>query len=441
VVVPQRTGDGRLVCPVTVELQAPDDGPIDVRGGAVLAFNSHGRVFYSQKFDPKQFRQWSDHDAHLGAGQAVVFGQRFTFASTADPLRLALVFDLVGASGQARRQVQWYALAPGAEAPPATDAGQPRFEVHTRPDVPQGALLPRSKQTVWGFDLWLQETNGVSVKVTSYQWQARDADGHVLAEAHEQVTGTGGRPLVCGPDNTLDLAGQRLSLPPPAAATELALVVEGEAAGRRVTALGRAVLAPPRPDAGRALLRLPFKGPWRCAAGPGDPPNLGSLTLGWVFEAVDRAGKNHLGAGLRAADYYSFGRQVLAPAEGRVLATVCVTADSETADGSPRNGASDDNFIIIEHSSTERSYLGGLAKDGTLVTVGMKVIAGQPVAKIGNSGDFGRPALVYRLLQVDPQNTELWAIGPRFMEFAWLDKGHLARTSDWPEVGDLVYGP
>jgi hypothetical protein len=93
----------------------------------------------------------------------------------------------------------------------------------------------------------------------------------------------------------------------------------------------------------RTVLSLPFRGRWRVMQGNGgDFTHRGlSARFAWDFEAIDESGSNRSNAAPRGTNerYLSFGQDVLAPADGRVIAA--------------RDGASDKTrHITVLHCRT-----------------------------------------------------------------------------------------
>mgnify|MGYP000950560366 CR=1 FL=1 len=430
--------DGRLICPVGLMLRGPAEGSAAFQSGSVLAWNEAGRVFYQQAIDAAAFARLTGVP-RLAAGQAVLVTQRHTFRVSDQPVRLAYVLNMLLPDGQTERQVHWYALKPDAQPLPALAAGRPRFEIRCYPDTPEGTVLARSGRTVWAFQVWLQETNGTPVSVNAVQWQARDATGAVVAEAKLPANTTGGAALVCGPDATTAIADQRVMVPAGQAATELALVATGKlASGEAVTAMWRATLAPAPNASSATTVRLPFRGQWHVAAAPGQEPNVGNLQNGWVFDMLDKNRRPFKATGVRPTDHYAFGQNVLVPADGTVSAVSAETDDAATPRPSGRFQPVRENYVLIDHGHGERSYLGGLSRNGLQVVVGMNVRAGMPVGKVGNNGPFGRPALTYRLLRGAAAIPELLSLQPRFTAYRTLVTGKWQAADGGPEDDEII---
>ena len=147
-------------------------------------------------------------------------------------------------------------------------------------------------------------------------------------------------------------------------------------------------------------LRLPFDGEWTVW--------WGGRTVWQNFHAVSedsrfatdflvvKDGKPFSGDGTKNEDYYAFGRPVLAPGAGRVVASVDGVADATP--GSFDNDADPyGNRVILDHGDGEWSLLGHLKKGSVAVRVGMDVKAGDRIGQAGNSGRSLQPVLHYHL--------------------------------------------
>ena len=89
-------------------------------------------------------------------------------------------------------------------------------------------------------------------------------------------------------------------------------------------------------------------------------------------------------------DYIGFGADVLAPAGG----TVAAVHDGDSDD---RHYDQRGNHIVIDHGNGEYSWLGHLQRGSVRVKLGERVMSGQPVARMGASGDSLFPHLHYEL--------------------------------------------
>jgi peptidase M23-like protein len=100
---------------------------------------------------------------------------------------------------------------------------------------------------------------------------------------------------------------------------------------------------------------------------------------------VAKDGKTHAGSGREAWDYFVFGRDVLAPADGVVVRTV-----GDVADGPPgvivRGVDPRGNRIVLETGDREFVFLSHLAQGSIAVRPGQTVKSGDFLGRVGCSG-------------------------------------------------------
>jgi hypothetical protein len=152
-------------------------------------------------------------------------------------------------------------------------------------------------------------------------------------------------------------------------------------------------------------LTLPFKGKWLVFWGGDttelnqhhDTPNqrfaLDSLGVG-------DDGKTHKGDGKVNEDYFAFGREIIAPADGVVTDVINGVRDNIPGLMNPYSAVG--NAVFIQHRKNEVSVLAHLKLDSITVKVGDKVTRGRAIALCGNSGNSSEPHLHYHL-----QNTPI----------------------------------
>jgi murein DD-endopeptidase MepM/ murein hydrolase activator NlpD len=103
--------------------------------------------------------------------------------------------------------------------------------------------------------------------------------------------------------------------------------------------------------------------------------------------------------------YTGWGRELLAPAAGVVVRARAdrpdqpVTSRSDPAFFAPEfpNGGDVGNHVVIDHGGGEFSLLAHMMAGSVLVAPGDRVEQGQPVGRLGNSGDTNGPHLHYQL--------------------------------------------
>lgn len=150
---------------------------------------------------------------------------------------------------------------------------------------------------------------------------------------------------------------------------------------------------------------LPFHGSWTVVNGGIDKTSSHSWSIptqryAYDFLIIDDMGKSHVGADLNPNDYYCYGKEVLAPADGEVIEAVCNYPDSHiTADGKVGCIAHDirGNHLLLRHAEGEYSLLAHLKPDSIRVKIGDRVQRGQCIALCGNSGNSSEPHLHFQI--------------------------------------------
>jgi urea transporter len=177
---------------------------------------------------------------------------------------------------------------------------------------------------------------------------------------------------------------------------------------RVVSSLGISLVAqdPLRPEAnlkrhceqarqtplGTARVSLPFSGHWRITQGIGGThTHQGIYRFAYDFQAAGAGGEIFHGSGLALEDYHSYGKPVLAPADG-----IVTTLENEIEDNPPGavNIAKNwGNHIILEHAPAWYSCLAHLKRGSVRVAQGQRVKRGQVIGLCGNSGRSPYPHL------------------------------------------------
>jgi Peptidase family M23 len=144
--------------------------------------------------------------------------------------------------------------------------------------------------------------------------------------------------------------------------------------------------------------RLPLDGPILVGWGGGTPGvnyHVAYPDQRWAYDLL--VAENHRtfrGDGARWEDYLCYGLPVLAPADGKVAAVLDGMPDQPIGvlGGTPAGG----NHVVIEvqdRGQAQFLFLCHLQRGSILVKEGESVSQGQPVAKVGNSGNTSEPHL------------------------------------------------
>lgn len=226
------------------------------------------------------------------------------------------------------------------------------------------------------------------------------------------------------------------------------LVVRGTRGGRPIEISSD---LPIRDGASKTAFRFPLSGAWYIGASP----SLHSHHRWVVFEEfaydilkVGGDGQTHTGDGTKFSDYLAYGAPVLAAADGVVVAASDGQAEDLSAMQKP--GESNDdymqrlrrdqaarlalgargvvgNYVVIDHGDGEYSIYAHLQPGSVAVTVGQKVTAGQPIGKIGSSGNSTEPHLHFQVCDT-----------PEPMLCAGIPVQFVGVDNPVPQTGDFV---
>jgi peptidase M23-like protein len=151
--------------------------------------------------------------------------------------------------------------------------------------------------------------------------------------------------------------------------------------------------------------RLPFDGTWYVAAEHGylDPhKRFLAEAFAYDFLQIGPNGKSYQRDGRSNADYYAYGKKVLASKDGKV---VSVRGDmAENTPGETTNVATPSgNVVIIDHGNNQFGYYAHLKPFTVAVKPGAQVKAGDVLGEVGNSGDSSEPHLHFHVMNnADP---------------------------------------
>jgi murein DD-endopeptidase MepM/ murein hydrolase activator NlpD len=155
---------------------------------------------------------------------------------------------------------------------------------------------------------------------------------------------------------------------------------------------------PPDPGAGREVrLMLPVTGTWWVWwGGRGERRNYHAVhpdqrhaydLARWRRDGTRR------GRGIRNRDYLAFNRRVVAPADGTVVAALDGVRDNRPQVEIENPEAPAGNHVLIALGGDRYVLLGHLRRGSVRVEAGQRVRAGQPLGRVGNSGNSSEPHL------------------------------------------------
>lgn len=175
------------------------------------------------------------------------------------------------------------------------------------------------------------------------------------------------------------------------------------------------------PEVAKTSFRFPLKGTWFAAVGP--TMHTGHRwalpeEFGYDIARLGQDDLSHRGSGAHFSDYYAYGAQVIAAADGVV--TAVVNDQVENAAVLRRPGESLDryaarmqeiqgtllakgvsgiagNYVMIDHGNSEYSLYAHLQPGSVRVKVSDHVVAGAPLGKLGSSGNSTEPHLHFQV--------------------------------------------
>jgi len=152
------------------------------------------------------------------------------------------------------------------------------------------------------------------------------------------------------------------------------------------------------PDATEPSLRPPFSGERVITQGfAGDITHVGDYQHAFDFEVIDEKGRQHSGSGDSLADFFTFGSEVLSPADGTVVHVVDHVKDNPVG----RNNLVENwgNLVVIRLDSGASLQISHFKHKGVTVHEGQRVTAGGLLGYCGNSGRSPVPHLHLQVQQ------------------------------------------
>ena len=165
----------------------------------------------------------------------------------------------------------------------------------------------------------------------------------------------------------------------------------------------------PMPDKDNFIPRtkysLPFHGEWVAVNGGVTKEfshswEINSQRYAYDFIILNNEGKSYSGDATMPTNYFCYGKEILAPADGVVVEVRKDCGDSIIMGGGKLDPFIKDirgNYIVIKHSENEYSCLAHLMPDSITVCVGEQVKRKQQIARCGNSGNTSEPHLHFQI--------------------------------------------
>ncbi len=148
------------------------------------------------------------------------------------------------------------------------------------------------------------------------------------------------------------------------------------------------------------LGRLPFDGTWYVAAEHGfldAHKRFLAEAFAYDFLQIGPNGKSYQRDGKSNADYYAYGKKVLAAKDGTVVLVRSDVAENVPGEGTNLTTPSG-NVVIVDHGNNQFGYYAHLKPFTVAVKTGAKVRAGDILGEVGNSGDSPEPHLHFQVM-------------------------------------------
>ena len=107
-------------------------------------------------------------------------------------------------------------------------------------------------------------------------------------------------------------------------------------------------------------------------------------------------GQRHTDNILLNESYYAFNKEVVAPADGKVVTVINTIMDNVPGEMNEKEPAG--NYVILEHENREYSLLAHFKQHSIVVKEGDKVKQGQIIGLCGNSGNSSEPHIHFQVM-------------------------------------------
>ncbi len=163
----------------------------------------------------------------------------------------------------------------------------------------------------------------------------------------------------------------------------------------------------PKIERNTTKLKLPFKGEWTVTWG-GDTKELNyhveSRAQKNAFDILikDTTGKSFTRSGEKNEDYYAFGKEILAPCNGKAVLVVDGVKDNKP--GEMNAVYVPGNTVIIKTSNNEYLFFAHFKQHSIKVSEGQDIKEGQVLGLCGNTGNSSEPHLHFHIQNVEDMN-------------------------------------
>ena len=174
----------------------------------------------------------------------------------------------------------------------------------------------------------------------------------------------------------------------------------------------------------------------------GDTPELNQhhhvLNQRYAYDLIgaDEKGRSYRGDRKRNEDFFAFGQEVSAPADGIVTDVMNGVRDNIPGSMNPYSALG--NAVFIQHGENEVSVFAHLKQGSINIKSGDRINKGQIIGLCGNSGNSSEPHLHYHL-----QNTPIIQDGVgikiNFQKVGLVRNGQTEMKSKYsPIKGDVI---
>lgn len=160
----------------------------------------------------------------------------------------------------------------------------------------------------------------------------------------------------------------------------------------------------PKPKRNSAKLQLPFNGKWYVVWG-GDTKELNyhveSQAQKNAFDIliIDKDSNTYMGDGTKNEQYYAFGKEVVAPADGEVV--LAVDGIKDNTPGGMNTIFVTGNTVILKTAENEYLLFAHFKQGSVKVKQGDKVKAGQVLGLCGNSGHSSEAHIHFHIQNIE----------------------------------------